>query len=53
MLVSQPGHYLHPRLSPDGKQLALEVGTGGATEIYIFDIASGTSLHYHRRIVQH
>jgi serine/threonine-protein kinase len=42
VLVSQPGQYLHPRLSPDGKQLALEVGTSGATEIYIFDIASGT-----------
>ena len=42
VLVSQPGHYLHPRLSPDGKQLALEVRTGAATEIDIFDIASGT-----------
>jgi len=42
VLVSQPGQYLHPRLSPDGKQLALEVSASGATEIYIFDIASGT-----------
>jgi Tol biopolymer transport system component len=42
VLVSQPGQYLHPRLSPDGKQLALEVSTNGATEIYIFDITSGT-----------
>ncbi|HET7372137.1 MAG TPA: protein kinase, partial [Gemmatimonadaceae bacterium] len=42
VLVSQPGQYLHPRLSPDGKRLALEVSTSGATEIYIFDIASGT-----------
>jgi serine/threonine-protein kinase len=42
VLVSQPGQYLHPRLSPDGKQLALEVTTSGAGEIYIFDITSGT-----------
>jgi serine/threonine-protein kinase len=42
VLVPQSGQFLHPRLSPDGKQLALEVTTGGATEIYIFDITSGT-----------
>jgi Tol biopolymer transport system component len=42
VLVSQPGHYLHPRLSPDGKQLAFEASTGSATEIDIFDVTSGT-----------
>jgi Tol biopolymer transport system component len=42
VLVSQAGQYLHPRLSPDGTQLALEVTTSGATEIQVFDIASGT-----------
>jgi len=41
-LVSQPGRYRHPRFSPDGTQLALEVNTGSANEIYILDIASGT-----------
>ena len=42
VLISQPGQFQHPRLSPDGKQLALEVIKSGATEIYIFDITSGT-----------
>jgi Tol biopolymer transport system component/tRNA A-37 threonylcarbamoyl transferase component Bud32 len=42
VLIAQPGRYAHPRLSPDGRRLALEVSLGGATEIYIFDIASGT-----------
>ena len=41
-LTRQAGRYDHPRLSPDGKRLALEVNTGAATDIYIFDLASGT-----------
>ena len=42
-LTTQAGRYAHPRLSPDGKHLALEVNTGGtATDIHVFDLASGT-----------
>ena len=41
-LIAQAGLYDHPRLSPDGTRLALEVSTGGASDIYIFDLASGT-----------
>src|SRR6185295_2407866 len=36
------GRYEHPRLSPDGKLLALEVNSGAATDIHIFDLVSGT-----------
>jgi serine/threonine-protein kinase len=42
VLISQPGQFEHPRLSPDGKQLALEVTAAGTREIHIFDITSGT-----------
>ena len=41
-LISQAGRYAHPRLSPDGTRLAINVITGGATDIHIFDLASGT-----------
>ena len=39
-LMAKPGHYHHPRLSPDGKQLALAIGLGH-TDIYIYDLKSG------------
>ncbi len=38
-LVKQPGDYSSPRFSPDGKRLALQVGTGN---ISVYDIARGT-----------
>ena len=41
-LALPAGRYDHPRLSPDGKRLALEVNTGAATDIHIFDLVSGT-----------
>jgi serine/threonine-protein kinase len=41
-LIAQPGQYARPRLSPDGRYLAIEVSSGIATEISIFDMASGT-----------
>ena len=41
-LIAQAGRYDHPRFSPDEKRLALEVNTGAATDIHIFDLASGT-----------
>jgi serine/threonine-protein kinase len=41
-LAIPAGRYDHPRLSPDGKQLALEVNTGETTDIHIFDLVSRT-----------
>jgi len=38
-LVQQPGEYFAPRFSPDGKQLALQVGVGN---VWIYDLARGT-----------
>ncbi len=38
-LVRQPGDYFAPRFSPDGKQLALQVGIGN---ISVYDLARGT-----------
>jgi serine/threonine-protein kinase len=34
--------YTHPRLSPDGRRLAIEVGSGRGNEIWIADLAAGT-----------
>jgi eukaryotic-like serine/threonine-protein kinase len=38
-LVKEPGSYLNERFSPDGKRLALEVGSNS---ISVYDIARGT-----------
>ena len=35
-----PRSYLHPRLSPDGRQLAIEM-EGAAHDIFVYDIARG------------
>ena len=42
--VAQPDHYLWPRLSPDGKRLAVSIFSGlkGTGDIWIFDLAQGT-----------
>ena len=42
VLVQQAGHYQFPRLSPDGRRLALAVVSGAGTQIHIFDLTSGT-----------
>jgi serine/threonine-protein kinase len=36
-VLSSPGHYFTPHVSLDGKRLALAVGNGGATDIWIYD----------------
>jgi eukaryotic-like serine/threonine-protein kinase len=41
-ILPDVGRYDHPRLSPDGKQLAFEVASGADNSIYIFDIPSAT-----------
>jgi serine/threonine-protein kinase len=35
--------YGTPKLSPDGKQLAIVVGAKGNRDIYVYDVATGTS----------
>ena len=40
--VGQPGRYAHPRLSPDGKRLAIDISSGATTDLWTFDVASGT-----------
>jgi Tol biopolymer transport system component len=44
VLVQEPGNYGSPRLSPDGKRLALTISStiGTRSDIWIYDIASAT-----------
>jgi serine/threonine-protein kinase len=41
-IVREVAEYGHPRLSPDGKRLAVDVINGGGTDIWTYDMASGT-----------
>ncbi len=41
-VLDDPQPYAYPRLSPDGKRFAMAVGTGGRSDIWIYDIGSGT-----------
>jgi serine/threonine-protein kinase len=41
-LPLKPGSYLHPRISPDGRQLAYEV-EGASHDIFTYDFARGTT----------
>ena len=41
-LLSDPRYYTFPRLSPDGKKVAVSVGSPNSVDVYIYDIASGT-----------
>ena len=42
-LVAQPGIYDAPRFSPDGKRLAYLSNTGKGDDVFVYDLASGTS----------
>jgi Tol biopolymer transport system component/tRNA A-37 threonylcarbamoyl transferase component Bud32 len=42
VLLDSARVYTHPRLSPDGRRLAIEVGGGRSNEIWIADLAAGT-----------
>ncbi|MEJ2187388.1 MAG: protein kinase, partial [Gemmatimonadota bacterium] len=41
-LVSRPQAYAYPRLSPDGKRIAMSISAAGRSDIWLYDIASGT-----------
>jgi serine/threonine-protein kinase len=37
LLPAKPGSYGEPVVSPDGRQIALTIGTGGSTDIWVYD----------------
>ncbi len=41
-LPVQPAAYTYPRLSPDGKRIALTVGSRGRSDVWIYTIADAT-----------
>ncbi len=41
-LLAKPGLYAHPRLSPDGQRLALEVADGAGADIWVYDFERDT-----------
>jgi len=41
-LLAEPRAYNSPRFSPDGRRVAVDVATGTSTDVWSFDIASGT-----------
>jgi Tol biopolymer transport system component len=42
-LVAQPGGYDDPRFSPDKKRLAYSATSGNGADVFVYDLASGTS----------
>jgi eukaryotic-like serine/threonine-protein kinase len=38
LLGLKPGHYADPRISPDGKRLALIVAEGGGQDVWVYDL---------------
>jgi serine/threonine-protein kinase len=42
-LLAEPGHYQWPRLSPDGRKLAIAKLEGGEFGLWIHDVATATS----------
>ena len=43
-LQSKAQGYAYPRLSPDGKRIAMSIGADGRSDIWLYDIASGTPI---------
>lgn len=41
-LIAEPKPFTHPRFSPDGRSIAVAIGSAGSIDIYIYSIASGT-----------
>ncbi len=41
-LITTQREYAFPRLSPDGGRIAMSIGSGGRSDIWVYDIASGT-----------
>jgi serine/threonine-protein kinase len=41
-LLAEPRAYAYPRLSPDGSRVAVSIGVGGRSDVWVYDIAAGT-----------
>ena len=41
-LLVEPKAYAYPRLSPDGRRIALTIGTGGRSDVWTYDIVTAT-----------
>ena len=41
-MLDEPRPYIYPRLSPDAKRIALTIGTGGRSDVWLYDLTSGT-----------
>jgi serine/threonine-protein kinase len=41
-VLTEPQTYTYPRLSPDGTRIAMSVGAGGRSDIWVYDIRSST-----------
>ena len=41
-LLPEPKAFAYPRLSPDGRRIALTIGTGGRSDVWTYDLASAT-----------
>ena len=41
-VLSRPEAYGYPRLSPDGKRIAVAMGAEGRSDVLLYDLASGT-----------
>jgi len=41
-VMAEPREYAYPRYSPDGKRIAITIGSGSRSDVWIYDVASGT-----------
>ena len=41
-ILGEPLPYLYPRYSPDGKRIALTIGTGARSDVWLYDVATQT-----------
>ena len=41
-LIDEPRAFTHPRLSPDGRRLAVEIGIAESSDIWLYELASHT-----------
>ena len=47
-----PRSYLHPRISPDGRRLAIEV-EGSSHDVYVYDFATGVLTNFTNDGISH
>ncbi|MEO7995790.1 MAG: hypothetical protein ABI852_00005, partial [Gemmatimonadaceae bacterium] len=45
LLGDVTGSFMSPRLSPDGKRVAIQVTTKRGNDIWVYDLATGTPMH--------